>query len=157
MDKLDIRIFDEYNYISVGTLRPEFIDFFNTHGLNNTLIYNTPIIFWKERVEHAAEHKDEFSSDIMYQICFEEIPEIIYHPDYISIHPNRKSVSFIRDYSSNHVNVAVRVTANGGLAFRTMYPLIDATLTHYMDMSHAWSVKYREDGTPIIIDNSNNN
>ena len=62
-------------------------------------------------------------------------------------------MSFIRNYASNHINVAIRVTVTGNLAYRTMYPLIDATLTHYMDTFHAWKVEYDEGGVPNIIDN----
>ena len=152
MDKLDRTVFDKKNCISIGVIRAEFVDFFNTHGFNGLLEYDTPIIFWKDRVEHTDEHRDEFSSDVMYKICFEEIPQIIHCPDYISIHPKEKSVSFIRNYTSNHANVAIRVTVSGNLVYRTMYPLIDATLTHYIDTFHAWKVEYDEAGTPKIID-----
>ena len=152
MDKICSEVFVTNKCISIGVIRPEFVDFFNAHGFNGLLKYDTPIIFWKDRIEHTEEHRDEFSSDVMYKICFEEIPQIIYRPDYISIHPKESSVSFIRDYTSNHVNVAVRVTVSGGLAYRTMYPLVDATLTHYLDKSHAWKVEYCEDDTPRIID-----
>ncbi len=152
MDKIDRKIFEIQNCINIGVIRTEFVDFFNTHGLNGILKYETPIVFWKDRVEHTDEHKDEFMSDIMYKMCFEEIPNIIHRPDYISIHPKEKSVSFIRDYTSNHINVAIRVTVCGGLAYRTMYPLLDATLTHYIDTKHAWRVEYSDDGAPQIID-----
>lgn len=152
MDKLDRTIFNRQNCINIGFIRSEFVDFFNTHGFKGLLKHDSPIVFWKDRVEHTDAHRDEFSSDIMYQICFEEIPQIIYRPDYISIHPKENSISFIRNYTSNHVNVAIRVTVSGNLAYRTMYPLVDATLTHYMDTSHAWKVEYSEDGTPTIID-----
>ena len=155
MNKIDRTIFDTKKCISLGTIRKEFVDFLNTHGLDGLLKYETPIVFWKDRIEHTDEHKNDFSSDTMYQICFEELPQIIFHPDYISIHPKEKSVSFIRNYSSNHVNVAIRVTLSGNLAYRTMYPLIDATLTHYLETSHAWKVEYSEDDSPVIIDKYN--
>jgi hypothetical protein len=48
------------------------------------------------------------------------------------------------------------ITISGGLAYRTMYPLMDATLTHYIDTKHAWKVEYNGDGTPIIIDKIEN-
>ncbi len=51
---------------------------------------------------------------------------------------------------------AIRVTVGGNLSYRTMYPIIDATLTHYIDTSHAWKVEYNEEGTPQVIDRSNN-
>ncbi len=156
MGEIDKNIFETHNCINIGVIRTEFVDFFNSHGLNNVLKYNTPIVFWEDRVKHTDEHKDDFMSDIMYQMCFKEIPDIIYRPDYIGIHPKKKSISFIRDYTSNHINVAIRVTISGGLAYRTMYPLMDATLTHYIDTKHAWKVEYNGDGTPIIIDKIEN-
>lgn len=152
MNRIDRKVFDTEKCIGIGVIRKEFVDFFNTHGLNNLLKYDTPINFWKDRVGHTDEHKDEFMSDIMYRVCFEEIPQIIHHPDYIGIHPKDQSVSFIRDYSTDHINVAIRVTVSGNLVYRTMYPLIDATLSHYLDKSHAWKVEYDEDENPIIID-----
>ena len=153
MDRIDRSIFETEKCINIGVIREEFVDFFNTHGLNGVLKYDTPILFWKDRVEHTDEHKDDFSSDAIFQICFEEIPLIINSPDYIGIHPKEKSVSFIRNYTSNHVNVAIRVSLSGGLVYRTMYPLVDAMLTHYLDKNYAWRVVY-ENGVPTVFDNA---
>ncbi len=152
LDKIDRNIFETEQCIRIGKIRKEFVDFFNTHGLDGKLQYETQILFWKDRVEHTDAHKDDFSSDAIYRTCFEEIPRIIHSPDYISVHPKEKSLSFIRNYTSNHANVAIRVSVTGGLAYRTMFPLIDATLTHYIDTKHAWKVVYDENDNPTIID-----
>ena len=48
MDKIDRNIFDTQKYINIGIIRVEFVDFFNTHGLNGLLKYDTPIVFWKD-------------------------------------------------------------------------------------------------------------
>ena len=67
----------------------------------------------------------------------ESIPNIIEEPDYIGIHPKDNSISFIKDYSS-HVIVAVRVSSSGILSYRTMYPLMDAQLTNYIEKGYVW-------------------
>ena len=41
MDKLNKGIFSKKDKISLGVIRKEFVDFFNTHGLNGILKYDT--------------------------------------------------------------------------------------------------------------------
>lgn len=72
--------------------------------------------------------------------CFADIPKIIAEPDYISVHPKDKSISFIKNYSG-HVSVAVRIAPNGNMAYRTMYPITDAQLSHYIAKGFAWKYK----------------
>ena len=67
---------------------------------------------------------------------FEDIPDIIHAPDYISIHPKKNSISFIKDYSQ-HVSVAVRISLDGKLSYRTMYPITDAQLQNYLNIGRA--------------------
>ena len=152
MGKLSEELFIDNHYVELGTVRKEFVDFFNTHGMNGLVAENIPIVFWEDRIFHTERHKKDFFSDVLYRLCFEEIPQIIFIPDYISIHPNRKdSISFIKDYSESHINVAIRVSFEK-LSYRTMYPIIDATLTHYLDKENAWKVSYDEEGMPIIVE-----
>ncbi|WP_418540157.1 PBECR2 nuclease fold domain-containing protein [Massilistercora timonensis] len=84
-------------------------------------------------------HRKDFSSEEEYEFCFERIPWIIRHPDYISIHPNKDSISFICKFTDN-VSVAVRLSADGRLAYRTMYPLRDSQLNNYISQGRAWKV-----------------
>ncbi len=149
MNELDITSFKTKNPLSLGTIRKEFVDFFNRHGFEGLLRYDTEVMFWEDRIEHTERHRSDFSSDVMFEVCFEEIPQIISHPDYIA-YKDIKSISFIKNFNTNHTNVAIRVSVSGNLAFRTMYPLMDATLNHYIDKSHAWKVTYDENDSPII-------
>ncbi|MBQ8813332.1 MAG: hypothetical protein IJZ85_02380 [Lachnospiraceae bacterium] len=59
------------------------------------------MLFWKDRIKHTEEHRNDFISDALFNMCMEDIPEIIQMPDYISIHPAGKSISFIKDYSQH--------------------------------------------------------
>lgn len=152
MKKLSREVLKTQNPLSLGTIRKEFIDFFNSHGFNGVLKYNKEIMFWEDRIEHTELHKNDFSSDSIFEACLEEIPQIIYHPDYLAF-KDLHSISFIKDYTSNHTNIVIRVTVSGDLAYRTMYPLLDATLSHYVDKSHAWKVFYDENDNPIIEEN----
>ena len=76
-------------------------------------------------------------SDIAYNNCFESIPEIIKFPDYISVHPKDHSLIFIKELSA-HISVAIRISPNGNMAFRTMYPITDAQLQNYITKNRAW-------------------
>lgn len=78
------------------------------------------ILFWKDRIKHTQLHKKDFVSDEEYELRFEQIPDIIRNPEFISIHPNKDSISFICRFTDN-VSVAVRLSTNGGLAYHTMY------------------------------------
>ncbi len=94
-------------------------------------------MFWKDRIKHTELHKNDFISDIEYYNCFESIPEIIHNPDYLSVNPKDNSISFIKDFSA-HVSVAVRVSLDGKLSYRTMYPIMDAQLDNYIRRNRAW-------------------
>lgn len=152
--ELDKNMFEKCRVVQIGTIRKEFVDFLNSHGMNGMLSTEVPITFWEDRIAHTERHRDDFFSDAIYDLCFKEIPLIIHKPDYISIHPKRNdSISFIKDYSLSHINVAIRVTFQN-VGYRTMYPILDATLTHYMDKNNAWKVEYDDKGNPIINENS---
>ena len=126
------------NVVSLGTLDNTMINFICSiePSLASRLSSNTEISFFANRIKHTERHKDDFSSDVMFEICLEDIPDIIHEPDYISIHPKKNSISFIKDYSQ-HVSVAVRITIDNKLSYRTMYPITDAQLQNYLDTGRA--------------------
>lgn len=132
---------DKTNFVSLGRLPQTHIDFIEEKCPDyiGRLSPNTDIIFWKDRIKHTEQHRDDFISDIAYQNCFENIPDIIQHPDYISVHPKDHSITFIKELST-HISVAIRVSPNGGLAFRTMYPITDAQLQNYINKNRAWKL-----------------
>lgn len=145
VSKLNKEIFTkDIKCVSLGRLNPEMIDFIKKRkpDLAESISSEQEILFWSNRIAHTERHKNDFISDTEYQECFEQIPQIIQKPDYISIHPKDNSISFIKEYSA-HVSVAVRIAGDGRLSYRTMYPLMDAQLSHYIDKGRAW--KYLPD------------
>lgn len=128
--------------VSIGRLSPDMISFIISKKpeLKDILQYDKDIIFWADRIEHTELHRNDFMSDVEYDNCFADIPKIIAEPDYISVHPKDKSISFIKNYSA-HVSVAVRIAPNGNMAYRTMYPITDAQLSHYIEKGFAWEYK----------------
>ena len=129
-------------FVSIGQLTEEMVDFIPQHkpNMKGLLTAGKDILFWKDRIAHTERHRKDFFTDAEYELCFESIPDIIQSPDYISVHPKDNSISFIRDFSA-HVSVAVRVSTDGKMSYRTMYPLMDAQLTHYIDAGFAWRYK----------------
>ncbi len=130
---------DTIKCVSIGRLSPEMVDFIVSRKpeYENRLSSNKDILFWADRISHTELHKNDFMSDIEFETCFADIPDIVSDPDYISVHPKDNSISFIKDYSG-HVSVAIRVSITGNMAYRTMYPITDAQLTHYIDSGFAW-------------------
>ena len=86
MKKLDASLFsDDIHCISLGKLTREVIDFIVEKHPDYKELLSTEqdVLFWEDRLAHTEKHRDDFSSDIQYQICFEEIPRILEKPDYI--------------------------------------------------------------------------
>lgn len=140
---LNADIFSEsVRCVSIGRLSPDMVSFIISKKpeLKDILQSDKDIIFWADRIEHTELHRNDFMSDVEYDNCFADIPKIIAEPDYISVHPKDKSISFIKNYSG-HVSVAVRIAPNGNMAYRTMYPITDAQLSHYIAKGFAWKYK----------------
>lgn len=133
-------LFDENtSFVSLGRLHQDIIDSIIQHKpeLKPLLSPDKEVLFWKDRISHTERHKKDFFSPNEYELCFQQIPQILHDPDYISVHPKDSSISFIKDFSA-HVSVAIRISTDGKLSYRTMYPLMDAQLTHYIDTGYAW-------------------
>ena len=142
VNKLDTEIFsDNLNFVSVGRIRRDIIESIlkKYPEFSDRLSPDTDILFWRDRIKHTERHRKDFVSDEEYEMCFERIPSIIRNPDYISIHPNKDSISFICQFT-DHVSVAVRLSMDGKLAYRTMYPLRESQLKNYISQGRAWKV-----------------
>ena len=140
MNKLREELFnDRLSYVSLGHIHPDVVNSIieKYPEFADILSPNTDILFWKDRVKHTERHKKDFATEEEYQLCFEQIPDIIQHPEFISIHPNKDSISFICRFTDR---VAVRVSTDGRLSYRTMYPLRESQLLNYIKQGRAWKV-----------------
>ena len=135
-------IFDSgLKFVSLGHIRPDIVASITEKfpEFSNVLSAESDILFWKDRIKHTERHKKDFVSDEEYELCFEQIPDIIQNPEFISIHPNKDSISFICRFT-DHISVAVRLSTDGKLSYRTMYPLRESQLYNYIKQGRAWKV-----------------
>jgi len=125
---LDIEAFkaSSERRISIGKLTAEKINFL---GLSRG---EADIILWKDRIGYIeSKHKHQFSSVEEYERCVSSIPEVIQNPDYLGIHPTSNSIEFIKRMGDLFI-IAVRLTDNNELYFRSAYPLSEQQLANYL-------------------------
>ena len=83
MNKLREELFnDGLSYVSLGHIHPDVVNSIieKYPEFADILSPNTDILFWKDRVKHTERHKKDFATEEEYQLCFEQIPDIIQHP-----------------------------------------------------------------------------
>ena len=138
--KLNIDKFgDDCKCISIGKLSSKHIDLIiqNRPDLADVL-KNNNILMWSNRLEHIEKHRSNFQYGD-FEKYIEDIPNIIKEPDYIGIPPHDLSIQFVKGYADN-VLVAVRISTDGKLSFRTMYPITDSQLEDYKRKNRIWEV-----------------
>lgn len=117
------------NYVSVGHIPQYIIDSIleKFPEFELQLSSDTDILFWKDRIKHTERHKKDFASEEEYKLCFEQIPDIIQHPDFI-------------------VFILIRIVFLLFADSQTIYPLLSAYLrmenwhigpcTHFVNLSY---------------------
>mgnify|MGYP003309494844 CR=1 FL=1 len=111
--------------IKIGELSSDVI---NTLGLN---LNPQNIYVWTPRIqEHCEKHKSEYSSPESYYSAIKSIPEIIKNPDYVGIHSNG-NIQYVKKIDDISL-VGVKLVKQNGLLFRTIYPITDDKLNHYI-------------------------
>lgn len=138
--ELDISLFNEnQKFQSIGRFSQEMVNFILSKkpDFAGRISPDEDILFWAARVKHTERHRRDFQNDAEFEQCLRDIPQIIQCPDYISIHPTDESVSFIKKYTK-HVSVAIKISTDGKMVYRTMYPLREAQLNAYIKNGRAW-------------------
>lgn len=138
--ELDISLFNENKKSqSIGRFSQHMMDFIinKKPEFAGRISTDKDILFWAARVKHTERHRKDFENDAEFEQCLKDIPKIIQNPDYISIHPSDESVSFIKKYTK-HVSVAVKISTDGKMVYRTMYPLRETQLNEYIKSGRAW-------------------
>ena len=105
--------------------------------LLNLQIPETDIYLHRKSIAHIKAHDVDFASASGTSIYIAQIPDILENPDYVSLHPDGKSIRYIKRYS-DIITVAVSLTiANGGLRVKTLFPITNAKLQGYIDSGNA--------------------
>lgn len=100
----------------------------NTLGLD---LKPQNIYVWTPRIqEHCEKHKSEYSSPEAYYRAINSIPEIIRNPDFVGQHSNG-NIQYIKKLDDISL-VGVKLVRQNGLLFRTIYPITEDKLEHYL-------------------------
>lgn len=138
--ELDVSLFSKgIKSQSIGRFSPHMLKFILSKkpDFAGRISSDQDILFWAARVKHTERHRKDFTNDKEFEQCMRDIPKIIQNPDYISIHPTDESVSFIKKYTKN-ISVAIKISTDGKMVYRTMYPLRDSQLNGYIKNNRAW-------------------
>lgn len=100
-------------------------------GLNFT---ESNIYLDEKRKKHMIKHFGEFSD---FEKTFNNISTIISEPDYVGLHPNGKSIEFIKNTDGN-VLVAVRIGKKFNV--RTMYVISETKLKNYINAGRTFKI-----------------
>ena len=129
MDKINIDNIDKKVY-EVGILKQDVINMFNLG------IEEKKICFSDDKILYTKKHKRQYDSEEQYKKCIESTPDIISKPDYIAVHPNGKSIEYIKKID-NIMLVAVRIKRSGCLWVKSVYPITQAKLDLYINANTA--------------------
>ncbi|QUI24844.1 hypothetical protein HZI73_22200 [Vallitalea pronyensis] len=122
-EKFDIDNLTQNAYV-IGKLNEEIIN------LLNLTMDETDILIGKDKIKYTLKHKHKFRNDEEYKKCIEFTPDIIANPDYVGVHPNGKSIEFIKTIDQTLV-VAVRIKPKGILWVKTIFPITPDKLNVY--------------------------
>lgn len=123
MDELNIDCLKDKKKIKIGELTPEVIEILNLNDKPRN------ITMWADRLEHCEKHKKDFSSEEDYYNTIKSIPSIVQNPDYVGLHPDGKSIQYVKKITENCI---VGITTNS-LSFRTLYPIKESKLEYYLE------------------------
>lgn len=122
--KLDLNQIEDVKVI--GKLTTEIIEL-----LEIEIDEEKNIVIWKDRLKYIEKHKEDFDDEETWKKHVEAVPYIISNPEYVGVHPNGKSIEFIKKID-DHMLIAVRLTKKSALAFRTCYPISERKLQSFV-------------------------
>ena len=129
MDELDINKLNSgiSKNIKIGELSLEVINLLNLD------LKPQNINIWGPRLqEYCEKHKNEYSSATAYMNAIKSIPKIIQEPDYIGIHKENGNIQYIKKLDDISLIGIKILKGKGGLLFRTIFPITQDKLEHYI-------------------------
>lgn len=133
VNKLDLVSIENKPY-KIGRLKQSVIDELKL------CICETDILIWGDRISYIEKHRGDFETESAYKKHVEALPEIINHPDYVCVHPNGKSLEYIKKLDE-WMLVAVRIRLEGALVVRSGYPIKQQKLDSYIASGRAKKVR----------------
>jgi hypothetical protein len=114
-----------FNFVKIGRLSKEIIRLLNINH------QECDIIMWEDKFQYIHKHIKDFKTPDSFYNCISKIPEVIGTPDYVGIHPTKKSIEYIKRIDELLI-VAIRIKS-GKLALKTVFPLSEEQLRDYLN------------------------
>src|SRR5665647_343968 len=89
--------------------------------LLNLNLKEADILFSNDKIEYTIKHQQDYKNYDDYKRLTELTPDIIENPDYLALHPNGKSIEYIKIIDEIMI-VAIRVKPQGALWVKSVYP-----------------------------------
>lgn len=140
MNELDINKLNSgiSKNIKIGELTSEVIDLLNLD------LKPQNINIWGPRLqEHCEKHKDEYSSITAYNNAVKSIPKIIQDPDFVGLHKENGNIQYIKKLDDISLIGVKILKGKGGLLFRTIFPITQDKLEHYIRTNRV--IKYKKE------------
>ncbi len=110
----------------VGTLTKEQADLIRNNLDSSFSLNECDILIGSNNIEHIKnKHEDEFNN------YNQHISEILSSPDYIGLHPNKKSIEFIKQLDIN-ILIAVRIKNKNPLWMKSFFEISSKKLQNYI-------------------------
>jgi hypothetical protein len=123
IEKFDIDNITQNSYC-VGVLTKEVITILN-------LSLEEKIIIGQDKIRYVEKHKHKFPNYDEYKKHVESTPEVIASPDFVALHPNGKSIEFIKRINKIML-IAVRIKPQGFLWVKSIFSITEAKLKNYV-------------------------
>lgn len=90
--------------------------------LLNLNLKEADILFSNDKIEYTIKHQQDYKNYDDYKRLTELTPDIIENPDYLALHPNGKSIEYIKIIDEIMI-VAIRIKPQGALWVKSVYPI----------------------------------
>ncbi len=139
--QLDINAFEKGRPIIIGEMTADLLALIKANSQQPivSVLTESPITMWEDRIPYTEKHIPDFPSRADFDEAVANIPNIIENPDYIGIHPDGGSLQFIKRIGPL-LFLAVKISPQGKLNYRTMYPITQGQLADYIKKNRAWPV-----------------
>lgn len=127
---------DSINIQQVGILTKELADLIKSNICPEFNLNECDILIGKNNIEHI---KDEHGNIL--DKYGDKLTEIIKSPDYIGIHPNKKSIELIKQLDKNLL-VAIRIKNKSPIWVKSFYDISNDKLQTYINRGTVFKVDY---------------
>lgn len=124
------------NIQQVGILTNEQADLIRSNIYKEFKLTECDILIGEKNINHIkSKHEDVLNN------YSDKLTDIIKFPDYIGIHPNKKSIELIKQFDKNLL-VAIRIKNKNPIWVKSFYDISNDKLQTYIDSGTVIKIEY---------------